>query len=118
VREVQGASLADKATPNPVSVEQAQALARLLKQAIGAPPPEVGCRLAIPGVKLYGIGGDTSIFSLAAQTADGRQVTKADVLRAIEGFCGKTDAQVAHSRPSRPRVRERALAGPRGRARV
>mmetsp|Transcript_64592 Transcript_64592/g.154122 ORF Transcript_64592/g.154122 Transcript_64592/m.154122 type:complete len:410 (+) Transcript_64592:268-1497(+) len=94
VRSVQGCSLADTASPNPVSVEQAQALARALKVQIGAPPGSLEMKLSAPGVRLYGIGGDTSIFALAAQTADHADISKASVLQAIEGLCGKTDDQL------------------------
>mmetsp|Transcript_23217 Transcript_23217/g.57284 ORF Transcript_23217/g.57284 Transcript_23217/m.57284 type:complete len:446 (+) Transcript_23217:216-1553(+) len=93
IQEVQQKDFATTQTPNPVSLEEAQTLAALLKKVIGAPPEWLLTKLALEHVKLVGIGGDTSIFRLGSELTGKEEYGRADVLEAVENLCGKTDVQ-------------------------
>ena len=81
-------------SPNPVSLTEAQTLARELGSRLGTPPPWLTDRLQAPGVHFAAIGGETSLFQLASELVDSTRISKASLLEAIENLCGKTDLEL------------------------
>jgi len=82
------------ASPNPVTLADAQALAKELKALIGEPPAWLTAKVCAPGVHFAAIGGETSLFRLASELIDGTCLSKARLLEAIENLCGKTDLEL------------------------
>jgi len=82
------------ASPNPVTLLEAQALAKEIRTLIGEPPEWLTDKIRAPGVHFAAIGGETSLFRLASELIDGTCISKARLLEAIENLCGKTDLQL------------------------
>ena len=82
------------ASPNPVTLADAQALAKELKALIGEPPAWLTAKVRAPGVHFAAIGGETSLFRLASELIDGTCLSKARLLEAIENLCGKSDLEL------------------------
>lgn len=82
------------ASPNPVSLSDAQALAKELKTVLGDAPEWLTSKISAPGVHLAAIGGETSLFRLASELVDSKLISKVRLLEAIENLCGKSDLEL------------------------
>lgn len=82
------------ASPNPVALLEAQALAKEIKTLIGEPPEWLTDKIRAPGVHFAAIGGETSLFRLASELIDSKCISKMRILEAIENLCGKTDLEL------------------------
>ena len=101
VRDVQkrdfagGGKVGQRASPNPVSLTQAEQLSALLLDARIPPPPEwVAAACAAPDAVLVGFGEKTSIFSHAAKLIGADEFGAAEVWSAIERVAGRSDAEL------------------------
>ena len=82
------------ASPNPVALSEAQALAKELKAQLGEPPSWLTKKIRAPGVHFAAIGGETSLFRLASELLDSRKISQLSLLEAIENLCGKSDVKL------------------------
>lgn len=92
VEEVQGHSFAERHTPNPASVQEAEALVQRLRRELGTPPEW------LQGSSVTAIGGPNSMFCVASEALGNTTYSSADVKCALQGVVDLTDDEMA-SRP-------------------
>jgi exopolyphosphatase/guanosine-5'-triphosphate,3'-diphosphate pyrophosphatase len=93
VHDVQGHQYVGQ-SPNPVSLEEAFALRRLLTDRLPEPPVWLRAKVRRPDVTVLGIGGSTCIFNLAAQVVGRPEFTLEEVWAAAQSLANQTDAQL------------------------
>eukprot|EP00935_MAST-01C_sp_MAST-1C-sp1_P000927 g927.t1 len=81
---------------NPVGVDEVKQMVEHVRAHMPALPDWLQEALAAEATAVVGIGGPTSIFSIACALTQLNPVTVDDVWAAIESNCGKQEAELAH----------------------
>eukprot|EP00668_Euglena_longa_P031279 GGOE01040453.1.p1 GENE.GGOE01040453.1~~GGOE01040453.1.p1 ORF type:complete len:362 (+),score=114.65 GGOE01040453.1:149-1087(+) len=81
-------------SPNPVTLDEAQALYEFLLDQLPEPPIWLRAKVLLQDVVVVGIGGSTSIFNLASQVIGHQEFTAQEVWTHVRFLVNQTDAQL------------------------
>lgn len=96
IEEIQGRSLADTQTPNPISEAQARQARELAHRLASEIPPAISARLHRDEAVVLGIGG-VHFHSIRGQLQSGdRPYTQQDIVGMLASRLGQSDEQIAH----------------------
>ncbi len=82
------------ATPNPMSVEEAEKLVALLQKRLPPLSEEFIKKLKDPKSSVVGIGGAITPFGFAGHALGKKTFMKEELWKAIEAHCGKPDSEL------------------------